>query len=201
MSGTRAWEMHQLVVRLRDEIEVRFLRLGMALRLIRDERLYEALGHATFESYLGDAEVGLSRRHAYRLIGVAETYLPARATAVANGAGPELESLADADRLASVGVRKLDILRPVVADAPPDEVGRWLATAEALSVSDLELEVREARGLPADARHQYLLRLARQISGMAASLPHVGSPGAVLDEIVAACLDAQARLEEEGWAG
>lgn len=209
-AADRAWQTHQLIVTLRNEIEGSFLKLGLALLRMRDERLYEALGHPTFESYLGDPEVGLSRRHAYRLIGIAETYLLGPRTDRANGAtepgtqqatpteAPAPTSV-DPQRLIAVGVRKLDILRPVVADAPPDEVGRWLDTAEALSVSDLEVEVREARGLPTDERHQYLMRLARKLRDMVDSLTTTDDPAAVLDALAAACMDARARLEREGW--
>lgn len=45
---------------------------GVALRHVRDHRLYKSPGFATFEDYV-ERRVGIQRAHAYRLIDLADT--------------------------------------------------------------------------------------------------------------------------------
>jgi len=51
-----------------------FVRVGMALKEIRDDRLYEVDGHASFKAYLKSAgnRFGIKQAHAYRLMEAAE---------------------------------------------------------------------------------------------------------------------------------
>jgi hypothetical protein len=63
------------ILRLKGEVARNFYELGYWLKRVRDEGLYRARGHATFEAYLGK-DVGFSRGHAYTFMRVAER-LPA----------------------------------------------------------------------------------------------------------------------------
>lgn len=61
------------IVRLKQAIGSSFYELGRVLARVRDERLYEAGGHATFEDYL-DQAVEISRATAYKFIRVATVF-------------------------------------------------------------------------------------------------------------------------------
>src|SRR4030066_1851451 len=128
--ATTAYEVNSEVIACRMNIEANFLRLARLLKQVRDEKLYRALDHLTFESYLGDPEIGIKRSSAYKLITEYERY-------VLRLGVPET-------RLIGIGSKKLSIIGPVV-ERDKDE---WLDRAEALSSSDLIAEVRNAQGKP-----------------------------------------------------
>lgn len=172
-----AWSVHRNVVTLRTEFEQKGFELGQALARIQRERLYELLGHDTFESYLADPEVSVSRRHAYRLITVARAYVPSMAHEVA-----------------AMGVAKAEMVAPLVRDAADEfEAQGWIDQAIHQSTSDLRQTVREARGEAAIA-DEALRELASAIGGLAAKLPYADKPADVLDTIAEKCMTGIARL-------
>jgi hypothetical protein len=128
--AAKAHQVNAEVIACKMNIEANFLHLAKLLKQIRDENLYRALDHSTFESYLGDPEVGIKRSSAYKLICEYERY-------VLRLAVPET-------RLIGIGSKKLSIIGPVV-EGDKEE---WLGQAEALSASDLINSVRQARGKP-----------------------------------------------------
>jgi hypothetical protein len=91
-----------------------FVKVGLALKEIRDDRLYEADGHKTFDAYLKSRgnEFGIQKRYANDLIGSAElrTKLPAVVGATGahhdEGAGWTERSVRELKRLPTTGRAK-----------------------------------------------------------------------------------------------
>ncbi|MGD8499786.1 MAG: hypothetical protein PVJ86_04020 [Phycisphaerales bacterium] len=131
---TDAWARHQRIVALRRLVEQTFLELGEELYHFEREQAYRKLGHDSFNAYLADPEVDISRSLAYRLKGVYKTFV--------------LELGSPAARLLEAGADKLDVIRPHVDEGNVDE---WLDTAATLSRSDLKHEVKLAFDPPEPA--------------------------------------------------
>jgi hypothetical protein len=108
-------------------VRANFLILGKLLKENRDLSLWKT-EYDSFESLLGDPQIGIKRSTAYGLIHIVELYL---------------EKLGvPAERMLSIGNAKLLAIAPVVES---DKDG-WLAQAEQLSKSDLKLSIAEAGG-------------------------------------------------------
>jgi hypothetical protein len=120
--GAHAFDAHRRIVELRTVLEMTFLQLGQALYYFERERLYLDLDHPSFNSYLADPEVDLTRRTAYRLKGVYEHYII------------KLGWTGDTVALVEAGIAKLDILRPLTTK---ENVEEKVYEAAALSRSDL----------------------------------------------------------------
>ena len=114
-----AWERHRRIVDLRNQVEQTFLQLGEELYWFEDEKQYRDLDYDTFEQYLGDPEVSISRTVAFRLKGVYQTFV--------------LKLEVPVQGLLEAGHSKLDIVRPHVT---PWIVNELVADAAALSCSD-----------------------------------------------------------------
>jgi hypothetical protein len=132
--ATDAWARHQRIVALRQLVEQTFLELGEELYWFEREQAYRDIGYPSFNAYLGDPEVNISRSLAYRLKGVYQRFV--------------LELGSPAARLLEAGADKLDVIRPHVDQDNADE---WINKASALSRSDLRHEVRLAFDPPAPA--------------------------------------------------
>jgi len=73
--GKGAFEIHQNILALKQQMGVAFLELGRFLKQIRDEGYYQVLGYDTFTSYVINSELGFSRRTAYNYIELFEWYI------------------------------------------------------------------------------------------------------------------------------
>ena len=134
-----AWQRHCRIVALRYQAEQTFLELGEELYWFEEERQYKVLGHSSFNAYLADPEVDISRAMAYRLKGVYEKYVLKLGISEPDGI---------AARLLPVGADKLDAIRPYVDEGNVDE---WLDKAATLSRSDLRQEVKKTFNPPPPA--------------------------------------------------
>lgn len=126
-----AWERHQRIVFLKRTIEQTFLELAAELYEFKRLRQYEQLEHETFESYLGDPEVSISRRMAFRLLTTHHTFV--------------LKYRSDTVTLIDAGIAKLCIIAPHMNKTNVEE---WLDKAATLSRSDLRDEVRRVFSAP-----------------------------------------------------
>ena len=153
LAAPDAWDVHTDIVALRNLIVATFLQLGEALCRFKELRGWAKMGYPTFESYLADPDVDISRSRAYKLMAVHELFVEMFACA--------------SDTLLAAGYNKLGLLVPHVHSQNVDE---WVNKAAALSRSDLREELREAFGddatppLPTDYRTRYIWckRILRQ---------------------------------------
>lgn len=130
-----AHEVHQTIVGLKAQVGERLFDLGRYLCIMKEKRLWKVLGHETFETYLGDPELGFRRTAAYRMIGCYDTYVRKL------GLAPKI--LADVDAQKLYAVRRL---------ATKDNIEEIVHTARTLSRSELYQWAKEQRrirlGLP-----------------------------------------------------
>jgi len=129
--GREAHELDRQIVACNYNVRANFLKMAELLVKMRDEKLYRALDHLTFESYLGTLGAEGNRAWLYKLIRAWETF-------------SKRLGVPDA-QLIEIGPSKLDIIAPVVNAANKDE---WLDGAAVLSKSDLIAEVRQVQGKP-----------------------------------------------------
>ncbi len=127
IAATAAFERHERIVALRNVAEQTFIELGKELYWFEDEKQFLALGYPSFESYLADPEVDISRTTAFKLKRIYKRF--------------ELELECTAAVLLPAGADKLDVIRPHVDQGNAQE---WIHKASALSRSDLRQEVRLA---------------------------------------------------------
>ena len=144
------YDVHTDIVALRNLAVETFLHLGERLHVFKKMRGWYTMGHPTFESYLADPDVDISRTLAYRLMGVHEMFV-------------ELLECPP-DGLLAAGPNKLELLIPHVHSLNVDV---WVNRAAALSRSDLREELREEFGddatppLPTDYRTRYIMARRR----------------------------------------
>jgi hypothetical protein len=136
-----AWEWHEFVMHHKRIIEENFLELGRGLYEIKAHRHYKAFQHKTFESYIADPDVDVTRSLAYRLIRIYELF--------------QLTLECPSGGLLEAGHTKLDMIAPHVHSENVDEL---TSKAAALSKSDLRIELKDEFGddavipLPCDHR-------------------------------------------------
>ena len=119
--------IHEKIICLKKDIEGQFIKLGAYLKLVRDGKLYVEKGCESFESYIAQPELSLKRSTVYSLIGVFEDYY-------------EKSNQTD---LVEIGYSKLDRIRQFKEEENFEE---WIEKARTLSLSDLNKEIKEARG-------------------------------------------------------
>lgn len=168
--AARAWELHRLVVAVRDQIEALGLDLARALYEIHTAGLFRLMGYESFNAYLGSPEITISRAWAYRLIttwrgwgGVVE-----RAAAAAEAAQPAPVQVAD---LVAMGTTKQVVLAPLVRNMPDEDVAQVIADTRDLSVSDTQAYVQDRRGARESELGRYLRRVMNEIGTEAMHLP------------------------------
>ena len=126
---TKKSNIHQTVIDLKKEIESNFIKLGGYLKLIRDEKLFKEKGCLTFEEYIGQPELSLNRSTTYAIINVFEVFF---------------EKSNQSDDLIEIGYSKLNRISQFKNQPDFEE---WIYKAKTLSLSDLGLEIKEAKGI------------------------------------------------------
>lgn len=124
-------DIHAKIIELKKDIENSFLKIGAMLKLVRDEKLYLECGCVTFEEYIAQPELSLSRGTVYAIINVLETFF--------------VSGQPDKD-LIEIGYTKLNRISQFKNDEDFDE---WVYKAKTLSLSDLGEEIREVKGTEA----------------------------------------------------
>lgn len=120
-----AMENKSYIRRLSENIEVKFILLGLALHINRERKYWKELGYISLRAFMVDNISSQSR--AYRSIEIAETFC--------------LEYGINNQQLARIGEKKLAKLIPVIRNKPIDEVREWLNIAEILSFVELKAKV------------------------------------------------------------
>ncbi len=148
--ASNAHDVHTDIVELRNLAVKTFLHIGERLHVFKEMRGWLVLGHPTFESYLADPDVDISRTLAFKLIRVHELFVDFFEC--------------PPDILLQAGYNKLELIGPHVHSLNVDE---WVNKAAVLSRSDLREEIREEFGddatpkLPTDYRTRYILARRR----------------------------------------
>lgn len=130
VKGNVAFEIHNKVIEAKQDIERSFIKLGGLLKEIRDKRIYENLGHDTFEGYIAQPELAFDRSTVYAIIGVYEDFV--------------MSNQSDIDKLVKIGYAKLNRVRQF---KDQDNFEEWIKKAEVLSLSDLSAEIKEVKGI------------------------------------------------------
>ena len=130
ITKTDAYSRHQKIVDYRNLAVSTFFELGCELYWFEKEEQYLELDYSSFNSYLADPEVDISRNLAFMLKRVYETFLLG-------------EPVQPVVLLRDVGYSKLDVIRPYVSK---DNVEELVHTASTLSRISLRAEMKNRFG-------------------------------------------------------
>jgi hypothetical protein len=148
--GRYAADVDNFVDFARNELSRNEQRLGVVLLMIRNERLYELLGHTSFESYL--ASKGMSKTNAYLYLRQAEIYLI------------PLEPPASPTQVAAMGLVKSLVIGEEVRGKTQEEAAEYVADAIELSEGDLRTRVEERNGKVPDGMTMLLRSIRSQLN-------------------------------------
>lgn len=184
----------QVIAHMRDLCETissSFLRLGAVLRLVQQHELWKVKGYESFDAFISDPDNnrGLHRRHLFRSLRAARTYLPE------GGAEPPVP-LVD---VARIGIIKADLIAPLITNATPAQRVELVAQAETLTVRDLTRRLRTDQRVqqhPGFQEADQRERLVARIHGLADQLMAADDAGAVLAEIIRVCAEERLRLTD-----
>lgn len=126
-----AYSRHRRIVALRNRMVQTFLELGEELYWFENNQDYEQLGYVSFNAYLADPDVDISRSTAYKLKGIYQRFV--------------LELASPAAGLLEAGTDKLELIRPYVTE---DNVSEMICKASSLSRSDLRIELNGHEPVP-----------------------------------------------------
>lgn len=185
LAADRAHRLAEGIAEIRRQGDNLFLDLGVYLAEFTDVKGWQALGHESKDAFLRSPEIGLSRREAYRYERVARTF-------VLSSLLPERPNR---DRLATIGITKLDIVAGAV-DLEPEAIEHWLTMAEALSDDDLVQVVRGAHGhVPPDLHPDVEAALKRIAAIARAALDGRKDPAEAFDEAADAAMAGMAHVK------
>lgn len=111
-----------------------FLDIGRLLKTIRDNKLYKLLDIETFNAFIAQPEIGLSRSLVYGYITIYETYIQKYGYPVS--------------QISSVPYSKLLLIAPRIKDGNKKKADQLLTQATTLSMSDLRQELTDPDGEP-----------------------------------------------------
>jgi len=151
IEDNEAWERYVRIKHLMHQSKTMMLMVGAELYEFQRLKQYNALGYASFESFLADPDIDLARRTAYRLIRLYKKYI--------------LELGCATEALIEVGPSKLDKLAPYVTEENKIQL---LNTASTLSRSDLHTYLTHEEPEYIEAWRS-ILRDARQLCEKLAS--------------------------------
>lgn len=166
--GRYARAVDNFIGALATELSRDEMRLGIALFAVREERLYEVLGHATFDAYR--ASRGLSKSSVYRYLEQAETYLLPK------------QPPASPVEVAQMGLMKSLVIAPLVRGKTREEAAELVADAINLTESDLRTLLEEREGAGPDPMTACIRGIRSQIHTFLARLA-VDQPEIVLYEL------------------
>jgi hypothetical protein len=130
ITKTDAYSRHQKIVDYRNLAVSTFFELGRELYCFEKEEQFLELGYTSFNSYLADPDVDISRNLAFMLKRVYKTFLLG-------------EPVQPVVLLRDVGHSKLDVIRPYVTE---DNVEELVNVASTLSRSSLRAEMKSRFG-------------------------------------------------------
>jgi hypothetical protein len=120
----------QAVNNLKKTLEDNFVTLGQLLSEIKRTKLFKFKGFKNFKDFV-EKEFNISSSFANRLIGTYELFIE------------ELD--VDEMSVKTIGLDKLNMIKPMLKDTSYEETEEWIKKAEALPTTELREEIKEIR--------------------------------------------------------
>lgn len=139
-----AWNRYRRIVGLRWTAEKCFLDLGKELTEFQEAEQWRNLDYDSFNAFLADPEVNISRRTAYRMMRVWKQYV--------------IELDVQYEKLVAIGGTKLDMIAGHVNQG---NVDKWLNVAVTLSKGNLKAEIDGKEPVYTPTQWRTLLHEAR----------------------------------------
>lgn len=138
-----AFEIHQDLIKLGNAVGQAFILIGERLKQIKENNLFKQLGeggYETFDSYLASPELQISRRQAYYLLGIYNTYI--------KKLGFSIEEMKGA---------KWSALKETLSVVNEQNKDYWLTQSKVNTVSGIKIEIKkESKGIKTfDCKHKW----------------------------------------------
>ena len=118
-----AHSLHERLVALSNQATKSAYEMGLILKKIRDDGMWEILGHQSFTAYFSSPELGLKKSSVYRAIRLVEVF-------------PQLEAVQQ------IPISKLSAITPYVTQENKDEL---VELAQSQSLGDLLHQLSEKK--------------------------------------------------------
>jgi len=159
IENNEAWNRYVRIKQLKQRSEEMLLVMGAELYEFSTKKQYQALGYDTFEAFLGDPEIDIVPRTAYRMIRIYKIFILEYAASLQLDIQDNyIEALIDKDPdyvrlLTDTGVSKLDKIASYITD---NNRFALLNTASTTSRTDLDIHLN-------DKVNNYLPQWQRQV--------------------------------------
>ena len=159
IENNEAWNRYVRIKQLKQRSEEMLLVMGAELYEFSTKKQYQALGYDTFEAFLGDPEIDIVPRTAYRMIRIYKIFILEYAASLQlDTQDYYIEALIDKDPdyvrlLTDTGVSKLDKIASYITD---NNRFALLNTASTTSRTDLDIHLN-------DKANNYLPQWQRQV--------------------------------------
>lgn len=120
-------EFARKIIEIKQDVGKRLFMLGALLKAVRDRELWREQ-YDTFNSFLGDPEISMSRGQASKIIKVFEVFAMRK------------------DAVQGIEMEKLYLITGVCKKADDETLVEWIGKARTLSRSDLKDAIRETAG-------------------------------------------------------
>lgn len=130
---TRIENIHDKIIEICKDINKQFIELGAYFDLLIEKRLYKEKGYDSFNEYIGQPEIPMELRTAQAIVAVYRNYFKGECNQ------PRIDELVD------IGYTKLE---RIIQYKNKENFSDWVEKARTLSLSDLNTEIREAKGDP-----------------------------------------------------
>ena len=159
IENNEAWNRYVRIKQLKQRSEEMLLVMGAELYEFSTKKQYQSLGYDTFEAFLGDPEIDIVPRTAYRMIRIYKIFILEYAASLQLDIQDNyIEALIDKDPdyvrlLTDTGVSKLDKIASYITD---NNRFALLNTASTTSRTDLDIHLN-------DKANNYLPQWQRQV--------------------------------------
>jgi len=123
-------EKLEAVETLKSNLEENFISLGQLLSEIKTTKLFKFKGYKTFKEFV-EEEYNLSGSFASSLVSTYELFFN--------------QLHVDEKTAETIGLNKLNMIKPMLKDAAPEETEIWIQKAKSESTADLRDEIKDIR--------------------------------------------------------
>ena len=185
-------EKFAAIATLRKRLEDDFIALGSLLSEMKRTKAFRMRGYKTFKDFV-EGEYGMAGSFASRLIGIHDLFIE------------ELDI--SESQLTTIGMDKLNIIKPLVKDCPYEETEEWVEKASSLTATELRDEVKDVRDAKKEKTNkeifveQYIERMTTVFNCSRKELDYklaVFFQDRDLDEVKTEIRTRQRRMDEAG---